>query len=230
MINNVFSNPMFGVLLTILIYTICLKIFTKLKLPIFNPMLLSIVLIIVVLKTFNISYDNYYVGGSILNALIVPATVSLAIPLHKNLHLLKKHYLSIIIGILVGNVINTLLIVFIAKMLKYNPELIYSMLPKSVTTAIAIGVSENLGGIASITVVVVMITGITGAVLAPFIFEKLKIKDPIAIGISLGSSSHAVGTSKAIEMNSVSGAMAGLAIGVTGIFIVFIIPLVVRLV
>ena len=227
---DIFSNPLFGVLITILIYTICIRIFSKLKLPIFNPMLLSIILIIVVLKILNISYENYYVGGSILNALIVPATVSLAIPLHKNLHLLKKHYLSIIIGILLGNVVNCLLIVFTAKILKYNPELIYSILPKSVTTAIAVGVSENLGGISSVTVIVVMITGISGSVLAPFIFQKLKIKDPIAIGICLGSSSHAVGTSKAIEINSTAGAMAGLAIGITGIFIVFIIPLVARLV
>lgn len=230
MFGHLFDMYLFGILLTIIVFAICSKICAKIKFPLFNPILLSIIFIIIILKLTNVPYEKYYIGGSILNALIVPATVSLAIPLHKNFHLLKQHYTSIITGILLGNIINCIIIAVVAKVLKYKPEIVSSMLPKSVTTAIAVGVSENLGGIASITVVVVMVTGITGAVLGPFIFDKLNIKDHIAIGISLGSASHAVGTSKALEMNTVSGAMAGLAVGITGIFVIFIIPLVIRLV
>lgn len=226
---EIVSSNLFGILLTLIVFKISVKIFNKLRMPIFNPLLLSIIIIVIILKIFDISYEDYFIGASVLNSLIVPATVALAIPLYKNFNLLKKHYKSIILGIVVGNTLNIIVIILLCKLLNYDYEIIASFIPKSITTAIAIGVSENIGGITSITVILVIVTGITGAVLGPSIFKLLKIEDNVAIGVSLGSASHAVGSSKAIEINDGSGAMAGLSIILTGIYVIFISPILIRL-
>lgn len=226
--SNIVVDPFFGIILTIIIFKLSKKISNKLDFALFNPLLLSIIIIIIILKVLNVNYETYYLGGKILNSLIGPATVALAIPLYKNFHLLKKHYKSILLGIIVGNTFNMLLIIVLTKLFSYDKKLIISFLPKSITTAIAVGLSESLGGILSVTVILVIITGISGAVFGPVIFKLLKINDDIAIGVSLGSSSHAIGSSRAIEYNEKAGAMAGLSIILTGIFVIFIAPLALR--
>lgn len=225
---QIIESQLFGVFLTIVVYYFASKIFAKFKLAILNPILISVLFIILILKVFKLDYESYMKGGSILNTLIVPATVALAIPLHKNLHLLKKNYIPIISGIIIGNTINCILIVLFCKFFKYESQIISSFIPKSITTAIAVGLSESLGGVSSITVALVVITGISGAVLGPVIFKMFNIKNEVAMGISLGSASHAVGTSKACEISETCAAMSGLAISLTGLYVIFIAPIIIK--
>lgn len=230
MFNALINNQMFGIMLTTLIYILAVKLFVLSKSSIINPILISIVAIIAVLKIFNIPYETYNIGGSIFTTLITPATVALAIPLHKNLHLLKKHFKSILTGIIVGNTLNCVLVGYVCKLFAYKPEIIASFMPKSVTTAIAVGLAKNINGIESITIILVIVTGITGATLGPSIYKMLNVDDKVAIGVSLGSASHAVGTSKAIEMDKEIGAMAGLSIGLTGLYVILIAPLILKVI
>lgn len=230
MFNALINNQMFGIMLTTLIYILAVKLFVLSKSSIINPILISIVAIIAILKIFNIPYETYNIGGSIFTTLITPATVALAIPLHKNLHLLKKHFKSILTGIIVGNTLNCILVGYICKLFAYKPEIIASFMPKSVTTAIAVGLAKNINGIESITIILVIVTGITGATLGPSIYKMLNVDDKVAIGVSLGSASHAVGTSKAIEMDKEIGAMAGLSIGLTGLYVILIAPLILKVI
>lgn len=230
MFNALINNQMFDIMLTTLIYILAVKLFVLSKSSIINPILISIVAIIAVLKIFNIPYETYNIGGSIFTTLITPATVALAIPLHKNLHLLKKHFKSILTGIIVGNTLNCVLVGYVCKLFAYKPEIIASFMPKSVTTAIAVGLAKNINGIESITIILVIVTGITGATLGPSIYKMLNVDDKVAIGVSLGSASHAVGTSKAIEMDKEIGAMAGLSIGLTGLYVILIAPLILKVI
>lgn len=230
MFNALINNQMFGIMLTTLIYILAVKLFVLSKSSIINPILISIVAIIAILKIFNIPYETYNIGGSIFTTLITPATVALAIPLHKNLHLLKKHFKSILTGIIVGNTLNCVLVGYVCKLFAYKPEIIASFMPKSVTTAIAVGLAKNINGIESITIILVIVTGITGATLGPSIYKMLNVDDKVAIGVSLGSASHAVGTSKAIEMDKEIGAMAGLSIGLTGLYVILIAPLILKVI
>ena len=230
MLNILINNQMFGIMLTILVYVLAVKLFIKTNSSLLNPILISILLIIGILKVFKIPYDTYNIGGSIFTTLITPATVALAIPLHKNLHLLKKHFVSILTGIIVGNTINCIVVGYVCKLFAYKPEIIASFMPKSVTTAIAVGLAENVHGIIPITVILVIVTGITGATLGPSLYKMLNVDDKVAIGVSLGSAAHAVGTSKAIEMDKEIGAMAGLSIGLTGLYVILVAPLILRVI
>lgn len=224
------SNPMFGLILSIGMYLLALGIFKRFPFPLFNPLVLSTVFVILFLKIAHISYDNYFKGGSILNILITPATVALGIPLYNTFHLLKKHVRSILAGILLGTIAGTFLTGTLAVLLHLKEDLIVSIMPKSVTTAIALGISEKMNGIATVTLVIVIVTGIIGSIIGPPILKLLKVKDPVAKGVALGSSAHAIGTSKALEMGHVEGAMSGLAIGVTGVVTVFVAPLMMKLI
>ena len=177
-----------------------------------------------------ISYKDYYVGGSYLNSLIIPSTVALAVPFYKNLHLMRHHYKSILIGSTVACVLNTSYTALIAKLFGMDYFLAISLFPKSVTTAMAVGISEKMQGITTVTLVVVVITGILTSVLGPVFLKMIGIKDPVAIGLSLGGTGHAVGTGTAFRYGQVAGAMGGLSIAVTGILYVFISPIVASLI
>lgn len=222
------SNPMFGLMLSIGMYLFALAIFKKFPFPLFNPLVLSTIFVIIILKVGRISYENYFEGGTILNILITPATVALGIPLYSTFHLLKKHVRSILTGIICGTIASTFLTGALAVALHLKKDLIVSIMPKSVTTAIALGISEKMNGIATVTLVMVIVTGIIGSIIGPPILKRLKVEDPVAKGIALGTSAHAIGTSKALEMGHVEGAMSGLAIGVTGVVTVFVAPLMMK--
>ncbi|VWL84801.1 LrgB family protein [Oceanivirga miroungae] len=226
--SNIATDPFFGIVLTIIIFSIAKNIRGKINFALFNPLLTSVIAIIIILKVLRIEYSTYYIGGSILNALIGPATVALAIPLYKNFDLLIKNYVSILAGIIIGNTINILNIIFLTKALSYSTEMTISFLPKAITTAIAVGVTKSLGGILPITVVLVILTGISGAIFGPFILKLLRVDDEVSIGVALGSSSHAIGTSRAIEYSERAGAIAGLSIVITGVFVIFIAPIAIR--
>lgn len=224
MIRELTSSPFFGIVLSVALYLLGQKLHRRWPIPIFTPLVFAIVMTIVLLLLMDISYETYFIGGQYINIWVTPATVALAIKLKKNIEHLRANVVAILSGIGIGVVFHTLLIVALSLIFQFNEELAATLFPKSVTTAIALGVSESLGGIASLTVAVVVFTGVLGAVVGPSIFKWLKITDPVAQGVAMGSGSHAMGTTKAIEMGEVQGAMSGLSIVLTGIAVVILAP------
>lgn len=223
------KTPVFGILLSVVCYEIGIFIQRKTKNPILNPLLLAIILVILVLTVFDIPKETYDLGGSYILFLLGPATVVMAVPLYRQINLLKKDWLPILVGIFVGSATSVLSVIGLARLFGVNIEIAVSMLPKSVTTAIGMEVSKEIGGVVSLTVAVIVLTGILGAVMGPFILKILGIKDEVAQGVAMGTASHAVGTSKAMELGETQGAMSGLSIGIAGLATVLIIPLVIGL-
>ena len=228
--NEFVSNPLFGIALSILAYLVGMLIYRRFPHPLTTPLLLSAIFIIIFLKATGISYQDYYQGGVYLNNLIVPSTVALGIPLYKSFHLMKHHARSILFGSLLAVVVNTSFTAIVAKIFGMDFFLAISLFPKSVTTAMAVGITEKLQGLTTVTLVVVVATGILTSVIGPTLLKWLKIDDPVAVGLSLGGTGHAVGTGTAFRYSSVAGAMGGLAIGVTGILYVFVSPIVASLI
>lgn len=224
MIDIVTASPLFGIVLSVGLYLLGAAFHKRWPIAIFTPLVFSIGIIIGILLVFDIPYEIYNEGGKFINLFVTPATVALAIRLEKNYDYLKNYYQSILIGITLGVLAHTIVVVLMAFLFQFNQDLFATLIPKSITTAIAVGVSESLGGISSLTVAIVVLTGIIGAVVGPPIFNIFKITDPVAQGIAMGSGSHAMGTTKAIELGEVQGAMSGTAIVVTGIIVVLIAP------
>lgn len=216
------SSPMFGILLCIITFKAGLIINQKLKSPLANPLLIAITLIIMVLKIFHIPLDSFNRGGNIISMFLAPATAVLALAIYRQIDHLKKHFWPIIIGSLVGSVTSISSIFLLCKMFRLDETLIASLVPKSVTTPIAMEISRQGGGIIPVTVAAVILTGIAGAVLAPTLIKLFKVDHPVAAGVAIGTSSHAVGTSKAIEIGETTGAMSGIAIGAAGIITVIL--------
>ncbi len=209
-----------GVTLSLIAYFIGSYLKKKFKLGFFNPLLVSIIITIIVLVCAHVDYDTYNQGAQYLSWLLTPATVCLAIPLYEQWELLKKHYKAVFIGILSG-VLTSLVTVFVlAKIMGLTHEQYVTMLPKSITTAIGMGVSEELGGYVTITVAVIVVTGVLGNILAELICKIFKIEEPISKGLAIGSSAHAIGTAKAMEMGDIEGAMSSLSIAICGILTV----------
>ena len=219
------NNMFFGIFISLIAFEIGLFIYKKTKLPIFNPLLTATILIICFLKIFNIDFDTYNNGGQFINIFLGPATIVLAVPLYKKLNLLKENFLPIFSGILVGSLVSVLSVISIATFLGLDNSLTVSLLSKSVTTPIGIEITNSLGGSSSITVLAIVLSGIIGAIVGPTVFKVLKINNPISRGVSLGTASHAFGTSKALEIGEQEGAMSSLSIGVAGIVTVFLAPL-----
>lgn len=228
--NELVSNPIFGVTLSISAYLFGFLIFRRFPHPITTPLLLATIFIIIFLKLSGISYNHYYIGGSYLNTLITPSTVALGIPLYRSFHLMKHHIKSILISILLACIVNTSFTALLAKFFGMKYFLAISLFPKSVTTAMAVGIVDKMGGITTITLAVVVITGILTSVLGPVFLKLLKIEDPVAVGLALGGTGHAIGTGTALKYGHVEGAMAGLAIGVTGIIYVLISPIIAQII
>lgn len=224
MIENLLTSPYLWISLTVGFYVLAAQLQVKWPTPLFNPLLFSIVMVILLLLITDIPYETYEAGGSYVAVFVTPATVSLAIKLHKNFIYLKNNYKAILTGIFSGVILHTIMIFAFGLLFNFDVEMVSTLFPKVITTAIAVGVSGSMGGIVSLTVAVVVFTGIIGSVIAPTIFRLGKIKDPVAQGVALGSSSHAMGTAKAIEMGDVQGAMSGLSIVVTGIVVVILAP------
>lgn len=195
---DIFTNNMFfGIFISLIAFEIGLFIYKKTKFPLFNPLLIAAILVIGFLAIFDIDFDTYNKGGQFINIFLGPATIVLAVPLYKNLPLLKKNFLPIFTGILVGSLVSILSVVSIAVFMGLDKTITVSLMAKSVTTPIGIEITNSLGGVSSITVLAIVLSGIIGAVVGPTIFKVLKINNPIAKGVSLGTASHAVGTSKA---------------------------------
>lgn len=218
---EMFQNSVFfGVLISLGAYFIGMWLKKKTGWAVMNPLLVSIVLIICFLIISGVNYKSYNTGANCLSYLLTPATICLAVPLYQQVELLKKNYKAVIVGISAGVVSSLLSVLLLALLFGFDHEAYVTFLPKSITTAIGISVSEELGGFVSVTVVVIVITGVLGNIFAEKILKMLKIEEPIAKGIAIGTSSHAIGTAKAMEMGSVEGAMSGLSIVVSGILTV----------
>ncbi len=227
--NNVLlSSTFFGVTISLCTYFLGRFFHKKLGLAILNPLLISTILVIVFLLVFDVDYATYNQGAQYLSVFLTPVTICLAVPLYRQLQILKKNIVAVLAGIICGVFAHALTIVALAKLFGLDRVLMLSVLSKSVTTPIAVGISHELAGIEAVTIVGVMIAGIMGAVIGPIICKIFGIKEPVAQGLAIGSASHAVGTSKAMELGSVQGAMSSLAIVVTGILTVIFVPIVAK--
>lgn len=201
-----------GVTLSLLAYLLGVVLKKKFKCAIFNPLLISIVITIVVLVTAHVDYDVYNQGASYLSWFLTPATVCLAIPLYEQWKLLKKNIKAVLLGIIAGVLTSLGTVWVLAEIMGLSHKEYVTLLPKSITTAIGMGVSEELGGYVTITVAVIVVTGVLGNIFGELICKIFRITDPIARGLSIGSASHAIGTAKAMELGEIEGAMSSLAI------------------
>lgn len=209
-----------GAVLSLLGYEIGLLAKRKFKMAVFNPLLIGSICVIGVLAVGNLEYDKYYEGGKYIAYLLTPATVCLAVPLYEQLELLRRNLKAVAAGLAAGVLASLVSVFLLAKLFRLSHEQYVTLLPKSITTAIGMGVSEELGGIVTITVAVIIITGILGNMIGEAVLKLFGIREPIAKGLSLGVASHAIGTTKAMELGEVEGAMSSLAIAVAGLLTV----------
>lgn len=221
--NHFFEESMFaGVALSLLAYALGVVLKKKFKLGIFNPLLISIAATILVIVFGKVDYEVYHEGAKYLSYLLTPATVCLAIPLYEQWELLKKNVKAVIAGLVTGTITSLTTVFVLALICRLSHEEYVTLLPKSITTAIGMGVSEELGGYVAITVAVIIITGVLGNMLGETICKVFQITEPISKGLAMGASSHAIGTAKAMEMGEIEGAMSSLAIAVSGILTVLL--------
>ena len=219
--NDLFvESVFFGVVLSLVAYEAGVQLKKRINFILFNPLLLAIAITIVILLTCHVDYDTYYEGAKYLSYLLTPATVCLAIPLYQQMELLKGNWKAIVVGICTGVLTSLTSVLVFSLVAGLNHKQYVTMLPKSITTAIGMGVSEELGGYVTITVAVIVITGLFGNMIADTIWKVFRIEEPIAKGIAIGSSAHAMGTSKAMEMGEIEGAMSSLSIAVAGLLTV----------
>ena len=219
----------FGLTITIIAYLLALKIKDKFKLTILNPILVSFIIVAIVLKIFSIDYDAYNGSAKYISFLLTPATVCLAIPLYQQIESLKKNTKAILVGIATGVVTSLVSVMGLSLLVNLDRIIFISIIPKSITTAIAFGITEELGGITSITMLALLVTGITGNIIAEFVCKLFRIKNPIAIGLAIGTSSHAIGTTRALEIGEVEGAMSSLSIAIAGLMTVALAPILVSI-
>ena len=208
---------LFGLVLTFLAGVLSLYIKTKVSWTLFNPMLFSMLLIITILTAFDIPYADYKVGGDIVLKMLGPITVVLAVPLYQHHDKLKKHAFAILFGVILGSLSALVSVYLFSLMLGIDMTLLKSLLPRSVTTPIGIASSEMIDGLVGLTVLSIVITGTFGAIIADWVYRVFKITDPIAKGVALGTSSHAIGTGRAFEYGTLEGAMSGLSIAIAGV-------------
>lgn len=222
---EVLNTPFFGIVMTIVAYETGVFCSRKFKLAICNPMLIASILLIGFLLLTGASLETYNIGGDYISIFLAPATAVLAVPLYKQLDNLKKNIIPIVIGIFTGCIVSFALVSLCVFIFEIDVVLHYSLLPKSITIPMGMELSRIIGGIPSITIASIVITGITGGVVAPIVCKVCKIKHPVAQGIAIGTSAHAIGTAKALEMGEVQGAMSSLAIGVCGVFTTILTPI-----
>ncbi len=225
MIEKIMAIGITSTMITLFAYYIGCKVFEKTQKTYLQPILTATIIIIVLLKVLKIDYSYYHAQNAFLNFMLAPTAVVLALPLYKNIHILKKHFVPIIIGVTAGCITTMLTCIGLGKLLGADPQVIISMIPKGVTNPIAIEVSAIIGGLPSFTVALVVFTGIFGGSFGPEVLNKLGIKNEIARGIALGSMTHAVGTARAFKESETEGSMSSLAFGLAGIITAIIAPI-----
>jgi len=211
------GTPIFALLISILAFEIGIFINKKTKIAFFNPLMIAILLVIGTLLVLNIPLADYKKGGDFISLFLTPATVILAVPLYKNINSLKKDYIAILVGVVIGSSTAIASVWALSKAFGLPRELLASLIPKSITTPLGIELSKQIEGIPSVTVAAIIITGIVGAVFAQWILKVCRITDKTAKGLAIGTSAHVLGTTKAVELGETEGAMSGLAIGLAGL-------------
>lgn len=211
------NSSYFGIAITAIAYVLGTIVQRKLKFPLFNAMVVATAIIITVMVAFDIPYEAYSQGGSIITLMVSPATACLALGIYDKLPLLKKNLIPVLAGCVVGVIVSVASIWVMCRLFGLDQSLTTALLPKSVTTPIAMAIAESYGGVVSITSAAVIVTGAIGAVFSPLFIKLFRITDPLAAGLAIGASSHAMGASKAMELGKTEGAMSGLAIGLCGI-------------
>ena len=217
------QSPLFGIALTVAAYSIGLWVNRKTGLSIANPNLIAIPLVILCLVLTGTSLEDYQRGGEVINMLLGPATAALALSIYRQKEILRESFLPVLLGCLAGCCASVGSTLALCKLFGFDTALTASLLPKSVTTPIAVELSAQGGGIAAVTIVVVIFTGICGAALAPGLLRLLGVRDPMAQGVAIGTASHGIGTARALELGKIQGAMSGVAIGVSGIITVLLL-------
>ena len=221
----IFASPVWGMTITLGAYMICVAVQKKTKIMALQPILVASVIIVAFLTVTGHSYAEYSAQNTFLAYILSLSAVVLAIPVYRNLHILKKYWLPILLGVTAGSAATIVTVVLVGKAMGTDMELLISMIPKSCTTPIAFGVSETLGGIPAFTVAMVVLTGISGAVFGPMLLNLLKVDHYIARGLTLGTISHAIGTTRAFTEGEVCGSMSSLAMALAGTLTAFIAPL-----
>ena len=219
------ESTFFGLFISIGAYFAGWLLNKKFKKDFVNPLIIAVILVIAFVLISGMDFEAYEKQASFLNYLLTPATICLAIPLYKQLGILKKNLAAVSVAVVAGSVAAMLSILLVSLAFGVTHEIYVSLLPKSITTAIGMGVSEELGGVQEITVAVIVVTGVIGAMIGKPLCKLFKISNPVAVGLAFGDSAHAVGTSKELEIGEIEGAMSGLAIVVTGILTVALSPL-----
>lgn len=214
------NSAYFGVTVSLLGYGIGMMLKKKFKYGFLNPLLISILFVMAVLLLVGVDYETYEASGKYLSYLLTPATVCLAVPLYQQIVLLKKHLAAVVCGIAAGVIASLGSVLLLCVIFRLGHSAYVTLLPKSITTAIGIGVAEELGGMTTITVAVIIITGVLGNVIGEGVCRLFRIQEPIAVGLAIGTASHAIGTSKAMELGEIQGAMSSLAIAVAGLLTV----------
>ena len=220
--SDIFSSPFFGIALSILTFWIGVKLQKRLKSVLCNPLLIAILLTSVVLLAFDIPYESYNEGGAVINMFLTPATACLAVSIYTKIQILKKNCIPIVVGCTVGSLAAMGSVWLLCQLFGLDEAMTASLIPKSITTPIAMEVCQSHGGIVPVTVIAVIFTGILGSILAPFLIRLFRVDNPVTAGLAIGACSHAVGTSRALELGETEGAMSGLAIGVCGIITVLV--------
>ena len=216
------DSELFGIVLSILAFALGVFLNKKTKLPLFNPLLVAVTVIIALLTLLRIPLDHYRKGAQFISVFLAPATAALAVSIYNQRRILKQYFAPVLIGCLAGSLASMGSAYLLCRAFGLEDALVATMLPKSVTTPIAMAVSETLGGIAPVTVAAVILTGILGAMIAPLLIKLFHVTDPIAQGVAIGTSAHAIGTTKAMELGELQGAMSSIAIGVAGLITVLI--------
>lgn len=220
------NSEIFILTLVIGVYLLAVWLYRKTKLNLLNPLLVSIPVLVVITHVLGISYESFEKGSRIISFMLGPTVVVLGYLLYEQVAHLRENAVSIITSVFVGCVTGILSVIFIARYFGADHALIVSLEPKSVTTPIAMSIAEKSGGIPSIAAVVVIVVGIFGGIVGPFVLEKLGISSKIARGLALGSAAHGLGTARAMELGTIEGAISGLAIGVMGIMTAILVPII----
>ncbi len=223
--NQVTSSPLFGIALSVAAFSVGLWVNRRTKLSIANPILIAIPLVIACLTLTGVPLADYQRGGEVINMLLGPATAARALSIYRQREILKENFLPVLLGCLAGCCASVGSTLALCRIFGLDQALTASLVPKSVTTPIAVELSAQGGGIAAVTIVVVIFTGICGAALAPGFLKLLRVEDPMAAGVAIGTASHGIGTARALQMGKVQGAMSGVAIGVSGIITVLLVML-----
>ncbi|OJX79254.1 LrgB family protein [Magnetospirillum sp. 64-120] len=223
------GNPLTWLTLTLVVYQAAHWVWRRGRMnPLLNPVLLSIATLSAILTLGGVDYARYFSGAQLIHFLLGPATVALAIPLYRQLGQIMRSAGALAAGLLCGSVAAILASLGIGWALGASPQTIMSMAPKSVTSPIAMGVAEQIGGLPSLTAVLVILTGITGAVGGAWLLDRLRVKDERARGVAIGTASHGIGTARALQMGEVTGAFSGLAMGLNGVATALLTPIIVK--